>query len=73
MTEQPSQQQHQSATNNGRVRTIQPPAVAQDYYGTMTNRLSPGIPYDNQSSVKKKKNIFASDNFIIAERRILFL
>ncbi len=72
MTEQPSQQQHQSATNNGRVRTTQPPAVPQDYYGTKTNRISPGILYDNQSSVKKK-NIFASDNFLIAERRILFL
>ncbi len=42
------QQQHQSTINNGRIRSTQPPppAVSQDYYGTMTNRISPGIIFN---------------------------
>jgi hypothetical protein len=28
--------------SNGRVKPTQPPTVPQDYYGTITNRLSPG-------------------------------
>jgi hypothetical protein len=39
-------EQQQSTTNNisnGRVKPTQPPILTQDYYGTITNRLSPGI------------------------------
>ncbi len=28
--------------SNGRVKPTQPPTVPQDYYGTITNRLSSG-------------------------------
>ena len=32
----------QLTTNNGRMKPTQPPIVPQDYYGTITNRHSPG-------------------------------
>ncbi len=43
----PTREQHYQTilTNisNGRVKPTQPPTVPQDYYGTITNRHSPGI------------------------------
>jgi hypothetical protein len=50
-----TEQQYQSTTNNisnGRSKPTQPPTIPQDYYGTITNRLSPGIHYYYQSCVK---------------------
>ncbi|CAF3463734.1 unnamed protein product [Rotaria sp. Silwood1] len=42
----PMREQHYQSTlsniSNGRVKPTQPPTVPQDYYGTITNRLSPG-------------------------------
>jgi hypothetical protein len=52
MNEQQSQQ-NQLTTNNGRVRPTQPSAVPQDYYGTITNRLSPGITIGQSIFCKK--------------------
>ncbi|CAF0921030.1 unnamed protein product [Rotaria sordida] len=41
----PMREQHYQSTlsniSNGRIKPTQPPTVPQDYYGTMTNRLSP--------------------------------
>lgn len=42
-TQQQQQQQCQPTMTNGRARPTQPPAIPQDYYGTMTNHLNPGI------------------------------
>ncbi len=39
------EQHYQSTMNNisnGRIKPTQPPTVPQDYYGTITNRISPG-------------------------------
>jgi len=39
------EQLYQSTMNNisnGRIKPTQPPTVPQDYYGTITNRISPG-------------------------------
>jgi hypothetical protein len=49
------EQQYQSTTNNisnGRMKSTQPPTIPQEYYGTITNRFSPGINYYYQSCVK---------------------
>jgi hypothetical protein len=61
------EQQYQSTTNNisnGRIKLTQPPTVPQEYYGTITNRLSPGIQYYYQSCVKEQKKTFSFRQFI---------